>query len=40
MRDNVLGLTQAADHDSSLARAELAFAPRPLDQGLDETFPG
>jgi NADH dehydrogenase len=37
-RDNVLGMTQAADHDSSLARAELGFAPRGLEAGLDETF--
>jgi NADH dehydrogenase len=37
-RDNVLGMAQGADHDSSLARAELAFSPRPLSDGLDETF--
>jgi NADH dehydrogenase len=37
-RDNVLGMTQDADHDSSLARSELGFAPRPLPEGLDATF--
>jgi NADH dehydrogenase len=37
-RDNVLGIAQEADHDSSLARTELAFSPRPLGAGLDETF--
>ena len=37
-RDNVLGITQEADHDSSLARAELGFSPRPLREGLDATF--
>ncbi len=37
-RDNVLGMAQEADHDSSLARAELAFSPRSLSEGLDETF--
>jgi nucleoside-diphosphate-sugar epimerase len=37
-RDNVLGMVQEADHDSSLARTELGFSPRPLDDGLDESF--
>jgi NADH dehydrogenase len=37
-RDNVLGMVQEADHDSSLARAELDFSPRALSEGLDETF--
>jgi nucleoside-diphosphate-sugar epimerase len=37
-RDNVLGMTQEADHDSSLARSELGFSPRPLDVGLDAAF--
>ena len=37
-RDNVLGMTQEADHDSSLARSELGFAPRRLDDGLDAAF--
>jgi nucleoside-diphosphate-sugar epimerase len=37
-RDNVLGITQEADHDSSLARRELGFSPRPLRDGLDAAF--
>jgi nucleoside-diphosphate-sugar epimerase len=37
-RDNVLGMVQKADHDSSLARAELGFSPRSLDEGLDASF--
>jgi nucleoside-diphosphate-sugar epimerase len=37
-RDNVLGMTQEADHDSSLARVDLGFSPRPLSEGLDATF--
>lgn len=37
-RDNVLGMTQVADHDSSLARRELGFSPRPLSEGLDLTL--
>lgn len=37
-RDNVLGMTQEADHDSSLAREELGFSPRPLAAGLEATF--
>jgi NADH dehydrogenase len=37
-RDNVLGMTQQADHDASLARAELGFAPRPLREGLEAAF--
>jgi NADH dehydrogenase len=37
-RDNVLGMTQEADHDASLARTELGFSPRPLGEGLDATF--
>jgi nucleoside-diphosphate-sugar epimerase len=37
-RDNVLGMVQEADHDSSLARDELGFSPRPLDAGLDASF--
>jgi len=37
-RDNALGMTQEADHDSSLARAELGFEPRPLEAGLDASF--
>jgi nucleoside-diphosphate-sugar epimerase len=37
-RDNVLGMLQAADHDSALARSELAFDPRPLADGLRATF--
>jgi hypothetical protein len=37
-RDNVLGMTQDADHDSSLARSELGFTPQPLPEGLDATF--
>jgi nucleoside-diphosphate-sugar epimerase len=36
--DNVLGMIQEADHNSSLARADLDFSPRPLRQGLDATF--
>jgi nucleoside-diphosphate-sugar epimerase len=36
--DNVLGMIQEADHNSSLARADLGFSPRPLRQGLDATF--
>jgi nucleoside-diphosphate-sugar epimerase len=37
-RDNVLGMIQPADHDSSLARAELDVSPRPLREGLGATF--
>ena len=37
-RDNVLGMAQGADHDSSLARAELGFSPRALEAGLEDSF--
>jgi NADH dehydrogenase len=37
-RDNVLGMIQEADHNSSLARADLGFSPRALREGLDATF--
>ena len=37
-RDNVLGMIQEADHDSSLARHDLGFSPRPLEAGLDAGF--
>jgi NADH dehydrogenase len=37
-RDNVLGMIQEAELDSSLAREELGFSPRALREGLDATF--